>query len=73
MTATAAALPASAADVDPLITSATAAALAGNVSQMTLWRWAKDGVIPQPIKIRRRKYWRRAEFVAAINNPPAAA
>lgn len=29
-------------DPDTLITSATAAALAGGVSLMTIWRWTRD-------------------------------
>jgi len=53
-------------DPDTLITSATAAALAGDVSHMTLWRWTRDKVIPAPIRIRGRKFWNRAAFLAAL-------
>lgn len=53
-------------DPDALITSATATALAGGISQMTLWRWTRDGIIPPPTLIRGRKYWRRVSFLAAL-------
>jgi hypothetical protein len=28
----------------------------GNVSAMTIWRWREAGILPQPIKIRKRNY-----------------
>jgi predicted DNA-binding transcriptional regulator AlpA len=34
----------------------------GGVSDMTLWRWVRDGVIPQPVKINGRRYWRVADL-----------
>ena len=51
---------------DALICQPEAKRLAGGVSDMTMWRWRKDGVIPQPMSIRRRNYWRRGEFLAAL-------
>ena len=51
---------------DALITSVTARELAGGISAMTLWRWRKAGLIPDPIAIRGRNYWRRSPFVAAL-------
>lgn len=51
---------------DPLITSGTARALAGGVASMTLWRWRKAGIIPEPIVIRGRNYFRRGEFLSAL-------
>ncbi len=53
-------------DFATLINSTTACALAGDISPMTLWRWTRDGVIPRPLKIRERKFWNRAEFIAAL-------
>jgi predicted DNA-binding transcriptional regulator AlpA len=34
------------------------------VTDMTLWRWLNDPAtaFPQPIKIRRRRYWREGEI-----------
>ncbi len=58
--------PQAAPDEATLITSASACALAGGISQMTLWRWTRDGVIPQPTVIRGRKFWNRAGFLAAL-------
>ena len=57
---------------EALIGATEARRLAGNVSDMTLWRWMKDGIIPQPTKIRRRNYWKRGEFIAALSRPISA-
>jgi hypothetical protein len=51
---------------DILITSATARAIAGGVSDMTLWRWVQDGIIPAPLKIRRRNFWPKSLFLASL-------
>lgn len=51
---------------DPLITAGAACKLAGDVSRMTLWRWREAGIIPAPIVIRGRNYFRRGAFLAAL-------
>lgn len=38
----------------------------GNVSDMTLYRWIRSGVLPPPIVIRGRRYWKRSEWRQAI-------
>jgi hypothetical protein len=53
-------------DSDVLINSTTARLLAGVISSMSLWRWIRAGIIPEPLKIRGRNYWRRGEFIAAL-------
>jgi hypothetical protein len=53
-------------DPEALITSRAACDLAGGISAMTLWRWHKAGLIPEPLTIRGRNYWRRAVFLAAL-------
>lgn len=53
---------------DPLMTSAEAKRLAGGVCDMTIYRWIKAGVIPPPLKIRGRNYWRRGEFVRSLES-----
>ena len=35
----------------------------GNVSAMTIWRWRDAGILPPPVKIRKRNYT-RASVVA---------
>ena len=55
-------------DPDELIASAEARRLAGGISDMSLWRWIRKGILPQPLMIERRRYWRRGEFVAALNS-----
>lgn len=39
----------------------------GGVSDMTLWRWVRDGRIPKPLKIANRNYWRADEVNALID------
>jgi predicted DNA-binding transcriptional regulator AlpA len=53
---------------DPLLSSAQTAAYLGGISTMTLWRWVRDGVIPAPIKIRNRNYWRQSGLDAAVES-----
>ena len=50
-----------------LINSSEARRLAGNISGMTLWRWGRAGVIPPPLRIRGRNYWRRDEFIHSLD------
>ncbi|WP_222930808.1 helix-turn-helix transcriptional regulator, partial [Allochromatium palmeri] len=52
--------------VSERLPSTEARRLAGNVSDMTLWRWVNLGIIPRPLKIRNRNYWRRGQFLAAL-------
>lgn len=59
--------PTDAVEGDALITAAKARRLAGGISDMTLWRWLTKGIIPQPIIIERRRYWRRGEYVASLH------
>ena len=54
-------------DPDELITAADARRLCGGISDMSLWRWIKRGVIPEPLVIERRRYWKRAVFIAALD------
>jgi predicted DNA-binding transcriptional regulator AlpA len=53
---------------DPLLNSANVSHYLGGVSQMTIWRWVRDGVIPAPIKIRNRNYWRQSGLDAAVES-----
>jgi predicted site-specific integrase-resolvase len=51
-----------------LIDSATARAMAGNVSRTTFQRWVSLGRIPVPTTMpNKRLYWNREEFIAALN------
>lgn len=51
---------------DSLVTSKTVKHRFGDVSDMTLWRWVKDGKLPQPIKINKRNYWAESTISEAI-------
>lgn len=35
----------------------------GGISAMTEWRWIQAGILPQPIKIRRRNFYREADLL----------
>jgi predicted DNA-binding transcriptional regulator AlpA len=37
------------------------------ISAMTLWRWTKRGLLPQPIRIGRTKYYERQEVEARLS------
>lgn len=45
---------------DPLIPASKVRKDLGDVSDVTLWRWEKSGVIPPPVRINDRKYWRQS-------------
>ena len=36
----------------------------GGVSDMTLWRWQKNGKLPRPVKISGRNYFRESALLA---------
>ena len=48
---------------DPLMQSRQVRAALGDVSDMTIWRWVKAGILPEPIKINSRNYWRQSEVI----------
>lgn len=43
---------------DSLVTQSQLKQLAGGISDMTVWRWRRAGIIPEPTNIRGRNYWR---------------
>ncbi|MEW7986942.1 MAG: hypothetical protein AB2797_04625 [Candidatus Thiodiazotropha sp.] len=51
-----------------LISTAQLRQMVGGVSDMTIWRWVKAGVIPKPKKIRKRNYWPKSETIAALES-----
>lgn len=36
----------------------------GEISAMTEWRWVKQGILPEPIKINGRNYRRKSDLLA---------
>ena len=49
-----------------LFTSAEARRLAGGVSDMARWRRHKRGIIPEPLRIERRRYWNRRQYMESL-------
>ncbi len=45
---------------DPLIPARKLGEDLGNVSDVTLWRWEKKGILPPAVRINGRKYWRQS-------------
>jgi hypothetical protein len=39
----------------------------GNVSSMTIYRWRQSGMLPAPIVMNRRNYWRAADIELVIS------
>ena len=60
---------------DKLVSSATVRRELGDVSEMTIWRWTKTGILPAPTKINKRNYWpvSAVERLKAGNADKAAA
>ncbi len=48
------------ASTDPLLTSSAVRQELGGIAEVTLWRWIQQGVMPAPIYITNRRYWRRS-------------
>ena len=44
-------------NTEKLVSSATLRRELGDVSEMTVWRWTKAEILPQPVKINGRNYW----------------
>jgi predicted DNA-binding transcriptional regulator AlpA len=36
----------------------------GGVSDMSIWRWLRDGGFPQPLRISGRRFWLEADLTA---------
>ncbi len=51
---------------DPLVSQAELKRQAGGISDMSVWRWLKKGILPQPIKINNRNYWRQSRINQAL-------
>ena len=49
---------------DALVKSADVRMLLGNISEMTEWRWRRENILPKPISIRRRNYYRVGDIRA---------
>lgn len=47
---------------EELITASAARAELGNVSESTIWRWERDGILPLAKRINKRKFWLRSEI-----------
>lgn len=46
--------------IDPLLRASEVRGLVGDLSPSTLYLWRSKGLMPEPIVIRRKLYWRRS-------------
>lgn len=60
------------ASVDPLLTDRQLAEMM-SCGRSTVWRWATEGIIPQPLKIGGLSRWRKSTIAAAIEQAEADA
>ena len=44
----------------------------GGISDMTVWRWRKEGILPPPTVIRGRNYWPASVIERLLQGEPAA-
>jgi len=51
---------------ESLVTQATLKQIVGGISDMTVWRWRRAGIIPEPTTIRGRNYWRTCDVQSAL-------
>lgn len=51
---------------DPLLPQRQVKKMWGDTSDMTLWRHRQRGILPDPIKINGRNYWRRSVAEQAL-------
>lgn len=58
---------------DPLLSSREVKARLGGVSDMTVHRWLQRGILPAPVQIARRNYWRSSEIEAVVASAPRRA
>lgn len=50
--------------LDRLISQPQLRRLFGEISDMTIWRWRQIGLLPQPIVINRRNFYRSSDIAA---------
>jgi len=46
--------------------SAAQVALIAKAHQSTIWRWAKSGVLPAPVRVGGSTRWRKSEVLRAL-------
>ena len=51
---------------DRLLNVKQVAKVYGDCSEPTVWRWAKAGVIPKPVKVGGRTFWKESEIISHV-------
>jgi predicted DNA-binding transcriptional regulator AlpA len=50
---------------DRLVSKAVVRKLRGGISSMSVWRHVRSGILPKPIMIAGRAYWRLGDIIAS--------
>ena len=58
---------------DPLLSAPQVCAELGGITRTTLWRWRREGVLPEPVQIRGRNYWRQSVIERVKGQAPEVA
>ena len=53
---------------DPLVPQASVKRQLGGISDMTCWRWRRMGLLPPPVVINCRNYWRQSQVDAVLSD-----
>ncbi len=56
---------------DPLLSDREAASILG-CARSSLWRWASDGTVPQPLRIGGMTRWRQSDIQGVIDRAAEA-
>ncbi|TCO73764.1 helix-turn-helix transcriptional regulator [Chromatocurvus halotolerans] len=55
---------------DPLLSANEVRRELGGITRVTLWRWRQEGLLPEPVALRGRLYWRASVIEALKGDAP---
>lgn len=58
---------------DPLLSASEVRRELGGITRVTLWRWRQDGLLPEPVTMRGRNYWRQSVIEQVKGEAPEVA
>ncbi|KGE04546.1 helix-turn-helix transcriptional regulator [Pseudohaliea rubra] len=58
---------------DPLLSASQVCQELGGITRTTLWRWRREGLLPEPVTMRGRNYWRASVIEQVKGKAPEVA
>jgi len=58
---------------DPLLSASEVCRELGGITRVTLWRWRQEGLLPEPVTMRGRNYWRASVIEGVKGGAPEVA